>query len=43
MSDFAIQRIDDATYHVLDPGASSFYVLEGRDCAAVIDTGITEG
>ena len=43
MGGFDIQQIDDTTYHVLDAGASSFYVLEGTDRAAVIDTGITEG
>ena len=43
MSDFSIQAIDETTYHVLDAGASSFYVLEGQERAAVIDTGISEG
>ncbi len=43
MSNFSIQAIDEKTYHVLDAGASSFYVLEGSERAAVIDTGISEG
>lgn len=43
MQDFRITQIGENTYHILDKGDSSFYVAEGRDRAAVIDTGITPG
>lgn len=43
MQDFRITRIADRTYSILDAGDSSFYVVEGDERAAVIDTGITPG
>ena len=41
MQDFRITRIGENIYHILDSGDSSFYVVEGTERAAVIDTGIT--
>ena len=43
MQDFRVSRIKPGAYSILDAGESSFYVVEGRDRAAVIDTGITPG
>lgn len=43
MQNFRITRIADRTYSILDAGDSSFYVVEGKTRAAVIDTGITPG
>ncbi len=43
MQDFRITRIGEDIYHILDSGNSSFYVVEGTERAAVIDTGITPG
>ena len=43
MQDFRITRIGENIYHILDSGDSSFYVVEGSERAAVIDTGITPG
>ena len=43
MQNFRITRIGENIYHILDPGDASFYVVEGTQRAAVIDTGITPG
>lgn len=43
MQDFRVTRICDGAYSILDAGDSSFYVVEGADRAAVIDTGVTPG
>lgn len=43
MQNFRITRIGEKIYHILDEGNSSFYVVEGEERAAVIDTGITPG
>lgn len=43
MQDFRITRIAPDTYHILDAGEASFYLIAGEDRAAVIDTGITPG
>ena len=43
MQDFRVSRIKPGAYSILDAGESSFYVVEGRYRAAVIDTGITPG
>lgn len=43
MQNFRITRIGENIYHILDSGDSSFYVVEGAERAAVIDTGITPG
>ena len=43
MAGFQIDRIADGAWSVLDAGQASFYVLEGTERAAVIDTGITMG
>lgn len=43
MQDFRVTRIDNGAYSILDAGDSSFYVVEGAERAAVIDTGITPG
>lgn len=43
MSAFRITRIAPDVYHILDGGEASFYLVEGQDRAAVIDTGITVG
>ena len=43
MQDFRITRIAEGAYSILDAGDSSFYVVEGSDRAAVIDTGISPG
>ncbi len=43
MQDFRVTRIARNVYSILDAGDSSFYVVEGEDKAAVIDTGITPG
>lgn len=43
MQDFRVTRIAPGVYSILDAGESSFYVVEGEERAAVIDTGITPG
>lgn len=43
MADYAIQQIDRSTWRVTDEGDATWYVAEGDERAAVIDTGITEG
>lgn len=43
MANFRINQIAPRTYRILDEGESSFYVVEGDEIAAVIDTGITPG
>lgn len=43
MQDFRITRIAPDTYHILDAGEDSFYLVVGQERAAVIDTGITPG
>lgn len=43
MQDFRVVRIADGAYSILDAGDSSFYVVEGSDRTAVIDTGISRG
>ena len=43
MQDFRVTRIGEGAYSILDAGDSSFYVVEGAERAAVIDTGITPG
>lgn len=43
MADFQITEIGEKAWCVLDDWGASWYVLEGRDRAAVIDTGITAG
>lgn len=43
MQEFRTTRIASGVYSILDAGDSSFYVVEGTDRAAVIDTGITPG
>ena len=41
--DYRVTRIAEGTYHVLDSGESSWYIVEGKDKVAVIDTGIVMG
>lgn len=43
MENFRINRIAENAYSILDKGEASFYVVEGKTRAAVIDTGITPG
>lgn len=43
MRGFGIWKIDNGIYDILDEGNSSFYIVEGEDRAAVIDTGISPG
>lgn len=43
MAEFATVQIAPHAYFINDEGQSSFYVVEGNDRAAVIDTGITPG
>ena len=43
MADFTVQRIDPHVIDILDQGMASFYLVEGEEKTAVIDTGITEG
>ena len=43
MRGFGIWKIDDGIYDILDEGNSSFYIVEGEDQTAVIDTGISPG
>lgn len=43
MAEFQITQIAPHAYHILDGIEASFYVVEGDNKAAVIDTGITEG
>lgn len=43
MRGFGIWKIDDGIYDILDEGNSSFYIVEGEDRAAVLDTGISPG
>lgn len=42
-ADYRVTRIAEGTYHVLDSGDSSWYIVEGEDKVAVIDTGIVAG
>ena len=39
MEGFQITEIGEKIYCILDAGNSSFYVVEGEEKAAVIDTG----
>ena len=43
MEGFQVTEIGEKIYCILDAGNSSFYVVEGEEKAAVIDTGITAG
>lgn len=43
MEGFQVTEIGKKIYCILDAGNSSFYVVEGEEKAAVIDTGITAG
>lgn len=43
MANFKIQQIADRVFSILDEGQASFYVIEGTERAAVVDTGITCG
>lgn len=43
MDGFKVKQINEDAYIINDRGGASFYVVIGRDCAAVIDTGITKG
>ena len=43
MQDFRVSKIKEGVYSILDAGDSSFYVVEGKEKAAVIDTGVTFG
>ena len=43
MEGFQVTEIGRKIYCILDAGNSSFYVVEGEEKAAVIDTGITAG
>lgn len=43
MEGFQVTEIGEKIYCILDAGNSSFYVVEGEEKAAVIDTGITVG
>lgn len=43
MRGFGIWKIDNGIYDILDEGNSSFYIVEGENRAAVIDTGISPG
>lgn len=43
MANFKIQQIAERVFSILDEGQASFYVVEGTDRAAVVDTGITRG
>lgn len=43
MANFEICTIAPGAYSLLDEGKSSFYLVEGEDRAAVIDTGVTPG
>lgn len=43
MDRFRINRIGEKIYSILDEGEASFYVVEGENKAAIIDTGITPG
>lgn len=43
MQDFRITQIAPGSYHILDAGEDSFYLVVGERIAAVIDTGITSG
>ena len=40
---FDIQKIREKVWRIWDAEKNTFYLLEGEDKAAVIDTGITEG
>ena len=40
---FDIINIRDRVWRIWDEGKNTFYLVEGENCAAVIDTGITEG
>lgn len=43
MENFKIKKIRDGVFCLLDKEEDSFYLVEGEDKAAVIDTGISEG
>ena len=43
MQDFRVSKIREGVYSILDAGDSSFYVVEGKERVAVIDTGVTFG
>lgn len=43
MADFQIEKIGSRIYCINDSWNASFYVIEGEEKAAVIDTGITRG
>lgn len=43
MGTFEVVKVTPHIYSILDAGNSSFYIVEGQDRAAVIDTGITRG
>lgn len=41
MQDFRVTRIAQGVYSIVDAGDASFYVVEGEERSAVIDTGVT--
>lgn len=43
MEGFEVTKIGKHIFCILDAGNSSFYMIEGDEKAAVIDTGITTG
>ena len=43
MNNFDIVKIRDRVWRIWDPEKDSFYLVEGDEFAAVIDTGITQG
>ena len=43
MEGFEVTKIGKHIFCILDAGNSSFYMVEGDEKAAVIDTGITTG
>ncbi len=43
MGQFDIQKIRDQVWQLWDADKDSFYLVEGESCAALIDTGITQG
>ncbi|MDO4538489.1 MAG: MBL fold metallo-hydrolase [Coriobacteriales bacterium] len=43
MDNYHIQQIDDETWQITDAGDATWYVAEGAERAAVIDTGVIEG
>ena len=40
---FDIQKIREKVWRIWDEGKNTFYLVEGENLAAVIDTGITPG